>query len=389
VQAAAQVLAEQKPRNVDAMGKSVENTAYTKAKETVEAAGLDAEHAAYAFKQVKDKANIGDALTQRPGEVARMKAAEDLENVQNFVGNQAAAKGVTPRSPAAGAPFKPIKDGPLESINVGPNSKGKIDAQFFPEARQAEYMLQKPAANMNERWGNAAEARSALLAHERTAMINGDTVRADAMRAIADTVRVQQEKMVRAVLPKPQADALITHLKNADTRYRAAIEAGGPDIVKTIAAGGAKGNQAKAKFDALATNDPIAQRMMNALTTAEKRAGDKTLFHIALTAAGTLHFIPVVGTAASAVAGAITAAKLKQMGTDYMVRRGAGQMVTFKDLVAKEFPQVTSALRQGGAAVGSSAGVDAARALVAPAAPAQPTDGRLYVGPTTNSPAAR
>lgn len=364
IQDAAKILAEQKPRIVDATGKSVENTAYTKAKATVESAGLDAEHVAYAYNQVANKSSKGEAFTQRPGEVARMKAAEDLQNIQDFVGNKAVEQNISPKSPAPGAPFKPIKDGPIDSINTGPNSKGKIDAQYLPEAKQAEFMLQKDAANMNERWGNGVEARAELLAHERTAIRNGDMVRAKAMRDIADTIRVQQERMVKQVLPKEQSDALIQHLKNADNRYRNAVLAGGEDIVGTIAKGGSKGNQAKAAFDSLAHDDPIAQRWTNSLVRAERRGANSLGMGALLGATTAAHF--VLGPAATAVGAVVSINKAKQMLMDYMLQKGAGKQVNFAQLVAKEFPQITAGLRQGGAAVGTDMGVNTAKSLVAP-----------------------
>jgi hypothetical protein len=363
VQDAAKVLSEQKPKNVLADGRTVENKAYTQAKETVESRGIDPEHAAYAHEQVSKQATKGEALTQRPGAIEAAKAGQQLENTQNFVGNTAAAQGVMPKSPAAGAPFKPIPNGPVAQVLTGPGGTGKVPAAYMQEAAHAEMMLQKPAANMRERWGNAADARATLLQHERDALNSAtpDKVRATAMRELADTVRDQQEKMVKTLLPKKQADALIQHLKNADTRYRNAMTAGGDDIVGTIAKGGAKSNQAKTAFDALAHDDPAAKRMMTAMVAAEqsfikKHGISGTLTGTALATAYALSHVPVVNVIAGGVAGAMGLAKAKQLISNYITQRGAGKTVTFKDLVLKDQTQAKTMARSGGAALGAGVG---------------------------------
>ena len=76
VQQAAKVLSEQKPKNVLADGTSVENKAYTQAKDLVESRGLDAQHAAYAYDQVKNQATKAEAFTQRPGAIEAAKAGQ-------------------------------------------------------------------------------------------------------------------------------------------------------------------------------------------------------------------------------------------------------------------------------------------------------------------------
>jgi hypothetical protein len=368
IQQAAKVLSEQKPKNVLADGTSVENKAYTAAEKTVKDAGIDVEHAAYAHEQVSKQATKGEAFTQRPGAIEAAKAAQQLENTQNFVGTAGAAQGVIPKSPAAGAPFKPIPNGPVSQVLTGPGGTGKIAAQYMPEAAQAEFMLQKPAANMRERWGNAADARAQLLEHERNALKGDkpDKVRAAAMRELADNVRDQQEKMVKTLLPQKHADALMQHLKTADTRYRNAMTAGGDDIVATIAKGGGKSNQAKNAFDALAHDDPAARRMMTAMVNAEQGIVKKYGFGTAAAASAyALAHVPVVGQAAAAVAGTIALYKAKQQISNYMAMRGAGKQVSFKDLVLKDSTQTKAGLRQGGAAIGGAVGGQAAEDFAA------------------------
>jgi hypothetical protein len=357
---AGKVLSKEPPKIMDATGKMVVNPKYETAEKFIKEKGQDPEAMRYAVEQVEQKATKGEAFTERPGGVEKLKAGNRLQEIQDFMQTGSAITGVKPRSPAPNAPFTPIPGGPVASIMTSPTSGGKIAAAYMPEATRAEVLLQAKAANMGERWGNAATAREELLAHERKAIRDGDTVRAQAMRDIADTVRGQQEQMVRTLLPKQQADIMMDHLAKADLRYRNAVMAGGDDIVNTIAKGGRQGNQARAAFDALAGKDPTATRMMNALTAIKNRK-ENSLLYVSATALGALSFAPVVGPVAAGALGVITVAKAKQAISDLMVKRGAAKLVTMRDLIAQELsPQAKAILAKGGATIGAAAGAQGA-----------------------------
>jgi hypothetical protein len=189
------------------------------------------------------------------------------------------------------------------------------------------------------------------------------------MRDIADTVRDKQHDMARAILPKHQADALIQHLATSDKRYRNAIMAGGDDIVQTIAKGGAKANQSKTAFEALAANDPTAHRAMTAMVKAEqgflkKHGLSTTLGGTAAALAYAAAHVPVVNIVAGGVATTVGLYKAKEIAANYMALRGAGDKVTFKELVLKDNAKTKAVLRRTGAEAGSITGARASEAYV-------------------------
>lgn len=356
---AAEVLSTQQPKVADATGKTVVNPAYEQAEKFIKGKGQDPEEMKYAYEQVRDRATRGEAFTQRPGELERRKAAAALEGIKEEVG---ASTNVVPPNYPAGTK---LKDGPIAAIRTDANRGGTVPETFRADAVDAERRMLQPAASMGEKWGQLADVRKDLLTKERAAIAGNDQEAAKAMRSIADNVREHQENIAKKFLPKEQADALITHLKNTDVRYRNAIMAGGDDIVKTIAAGGAKGNQAREAFTALAHGDPTAQRMMASLVRAQNRGeGYKFIAAVGGTATGVAHFIPVVAPVAASVGITLATAKAAQMLKDIMVQRGAGKLVTMDQLLQKELSSATRLnLARGGAAVGSAVGAQAADAV--------------------------
>jgi hypothetical protein len=359
---AARVLAEQEPRVADATGKMVENKAYTAAVEKAKAMHQSPDELAYNFRETTKvleegkttPKTMGEALVQRPGERERVAAGQALQDVQDKVGAAAEGQGIKFKTPAGAVP-----DGPVSSVLTPTNPAGKVPAAFLPEAQHAEGLMKGPAANAHDMWGNAAEARSFLLETERDAIRAGDTVKAGAMRVLADKVRGKQEEMVKTLLPKDQADALLQHLTNSDKRYRRAVMAGGDDIVATIAKGGEKGREAQAAFKALSGDDPMAQRMMDVLVRAQKPIAEGGKAGLSAGAAYLLLHVPGVG---PYLAGGVGAAKGVQLLRDYMARRGAGDTATFAKLVAsRPSPAVQNALGAAGATVGSGAGAETAR----------------------------
>jgi hypothetical protein len=140
------------------------------------------------------------------------------------------------------------------------------------------------------------------------------------------------------------------------------VLAGGDDIVKTVAKGGKEGNQARAAFEALAGNDPSAKHMLNSLVRAENRKKEgMDALKIAGASLATAHFVPIIGTAAGMVGGVVSVTKGMQMLKDYMVQKGAGKAVTFKQLMGKEITDKKMLhLRSSGAATGGVVGSQAA-----------------------------
>ncbi len=349
VQDAAKTLATQQPKIADATGKMVPNTAYNKAEQVVKDAGIDAEHAAYAYNVSKAGMPKGEALAQRPSAVEAAKTGKEYQAINADMTDAAASmsKNITPRN---------VQGGPTSLVRDAQNPGGTVPAKYAKDAEDAQLRVTAPAKTWDAKWNQLGEARSDLLKKERDALAStaGDkTERAEAMRALADAVRVQQEKVALHVLGPQKGKAAIARLEAADVRYRNAMVASGDgDIVKAIAQGGAEGRKAQAAFDALAANDPTAQRMVRSLVEMSKskieRAG--VAGATALSAYALLH-IPVVGAAAATT---VSVLKAQQMLRDYMAKRGAGAPVKFNDMIARESRKGYAA--RAGSVIGSSVG---------------------------------
>ena len=103
------------------------------------------------------------------------------------------------------------------------------------------------------------------------------------------------------------------------------------DIVGTIAKGGPAGREANQAFKALATGDPEAQRVMNALVSYRKGYGMKEIATYGGILAGELHL-----TGSAIVSAPLIAAKLASMARDFMTQRGAGRPVTMDTLLRQQ-----------------------------------------------------
>lgn len=369
VQAAGKVLAEQQPKKVLADGSTVDNPAYLAAEKTVKDRGIDPEFAAHAHNEVARQATRGEAFVGRPGATARAKAGAELEDIKNQVGETAAAARVTPR---AMPPNTFIPNGPMANLNSPTNPSGKIGAQYRPEVSQAEATMQRPAGSVSEKWGNVAEARETLLKHERTAKIAGDTDKADTMREAANIVRDHQEKIIRALMPKEKAEALIQHNRVVNDRYRQAMLASDKDIVAKVAKGDAEGNQIKTAWDTAAKNDPTAKAWLNSLVAAHDSSPKGDAFKVVATAAGGLAAFPLVHPVAGVVLGLVSAETARRAVVNYMTQKAANKMVTFKDLIMRDLTPIKQGIRRGSAAMGGAAGTSAMQQALEPAAPASP-----------------
>lgn len=371
---AAEVIAKEQPKIADATGKMVPNAKYEAAEQFIKNKGMDPEGLAYGFKQVEQQVSRGQAFAERPGGVEQLKQGRQLENIKNQVADAGAAAGVGGLTPKG-----PIPSGPISTIRAPANLSGNIPQEYLPYAQHAESALLRPTRSVGEHWSNAADAREYLLRVERSALSGSspDTIKAQAMRDIADNVRQYQEIIARALLPKAQSDALIGHLKDTDQAYRKAVLAGGDNIVETIAAGGKKGNQARTAFNELARNDPVAKSWMNALVGAQTKGTRAILWTTVAGLSGTAAaVVPIAGPAIGAVGGAISVVKGLGVIKDYMVQKGAGKVVTMKNMMGRQVisDQAATRFRQAGAALGSAMGAAAAQRAVAPSgntAPAQ------------------
>lgn len=365
---AGRTLAEQKPKNMLADGTTVENKAYTDAENFAKDRNIDPDHLAHAYEQVKKQANRGEAFVSRPSRVEQRQAAAGLDEVVQGAG---AATAGTPLTKAQ----QIISDVKHPAVLI---KSGLVPPAFSSDANTAAREMSgagKPrSTNFGQVIDNMATARTTLLEKERAAKAltpnSSDFVRKDEMvknyNLLGQHVRQEQEKVIRALLPPDKAQPLIDQLHASSARYRTAMMAGGDDIVQTIAAGGAKANQARTAFNNLAGADQEAKNMMRALTTAEGRKGKSVALSVAITASGLMSVVPIIGPVVGGVGTVMSAVKLGQIAKDYMVQRGAGKMVTMKDLVFQDIAKTRDIMRRGGATVGGSIGGNFAHSLVYP-----------------------
>jgi hypothetical protein len=355
---AAKTLANEEPKIASASGKMVDNPAYKKAKQDIEAIGKNPDQVAHDTRAMQAGTPKGEALASRPGSIeAERIGREEYQPIAAEIG--AAGKGMAPKALPA------LTDGPLSTIRTPQNPKGTVPdtPELNRVAQHAEIAVTSPAKSVDAKWALLGQTRSELLRGERDAMTStavDKSATAQAMRDIADSVRVQQEKVARALLPPAKADALIQRLETADKNYRRAMLAGAGedgDIVKAIAKGGKEGREAQAAFTALSGNDPVARRMVNSLVEMEKSKVERYgVGAIVLSSAQLLHLFGPVG---SVVAGGLTAMKAKQMISDAMIKKGAGSQLTFKQILGNELRKENA--RKVGATIGANVGGQIAR----------------------------
>jgi hypothetical protein len=356
--AAGKILSEQQPKVLDATGKMVENKVYTGAAEAVKRLHQDPEAVAYNYAQTQKVLNeggipktMGEVLPQRPGAVAAAKAGQQYDAIRAKVN----AAAVPPAAPFSSK----FNDGPASLVG----KPGVPNTQVFKDAAAtAETQMSQKANTWGQVFDNQIKARTGLLTKEREAMEMapgpGKDEATKAYRAMADQVRLQQERIVAKLLPPDQSKDLMDKLRQTDFEYQRALKAGGNDLPKVIAQGGDKAREARSAFDAIVGNDVGAKRMLDSLTKLHQTAARRALrgggqAAVLGSAAALAHFVPGVGTLAGAGIGFVQGYKILQ---ELLINHGAGGAATFNQL-AKNYVTKRQLGRYGrmGAVAGSQA----------------------------------
>lgn len=223
-------------------------TAQTKAEMTLKDAGMKPEEAAYAHKVSSEGVPKQEAQAAKPGALEQQRVGTGYQQIESEV----SSKGV-------GAPKStpPMPDGPVAKA-----TEQKMSPGMLRTAERTEMAISLPAANWQAKWVQLKDARSALLELERDAITStsaGRTQQAKDYRALAGTVRKQQEKAADAVFGPVEGPKVIDRLKVLDTRYRNLMEAtNGGDLAKAAGTAGEAGRDADRKFRAFAHDDPVA-----------------------------------------------------------------------------------------------------------------------------------
>lgn len=303
--------------------------AATKAEKQLKDAGLNPDEAAYAAEQTAAKTPRAEALANRPGAIEQAEVSRGYDQLRADVDKA----GVGAPKPAPKLP-----DGPLAAVENGLVAKSASNTR---RAQEAEVLVTAPAKSWGEKWDQLVEARSKLLASERTALsstsADKDLISGD-RRKLADTVRAQQKKVADYVFGPGKGEAAIKRLEVLDARYARLQEAtGGGDVLNVAKLSGQKGRDADKAFRAFAHDDPQAIAAWDHLRrTAGTHSGEGWL-HAAI-------HLPFVGKA-------ISAARMAVLLHRWNAVRAAGGNVKFRDLV-RNMPDdsgVERALGQAGA----------------------------------------
>jgi hypothetical protein len=168
--------------------------------------------------------------------------------------------GATGIPPSVSPPKLP--DGPVWAVD-----NGKVSEKFRETAERAEAAATAPRFDPETKSRDLQKIRSSLLEAEQNALTSNESDRAQTakdMRKLADTIRVQQERLADHVLGPNAAKPWIQRLRTTDYRYRKLMDAtNGGNLEAAAGLKGEAGRTADRAFRAFAQNDPAAVAAWN------------------------------------------------------------------------------------------------------------------------------
>jgi hypothetical protein len=299
--------------------------AYDEAVQKAKDAGIDPEHLAYAVKQVGAGATKGEAVVERPLEMRKQQLGQEFQDVSKKVGETGVGK-------VKAQPTLP--DGPTSLVRTKDNPAGVVPEKYAKAAQDAEIRVTAPAANFQDKWDQLHKVQSDLLAKERDAIQStapDKTERAEAMRALAESVHKQQEKIANYVFGPKAAPAIMAQYRQARAEYAKLMQLeNGKGLIEAAAKTDKQGREVTQQYMTIAANDPLAQAMFKRLVSAE-RSGKGTADKVIVPLAVLGHLVPGAGH----VAAALTVGKAQRLVREVLIERGAGKPVQMKDLLPK------------------------------------------------------
>jgi hypothetical protein len=281
------------------------------AERTLKDAGLKPEEAAYAHRVSSEGVPKQEAEAARPGVLEQERLGKGYDRLTQAVDET--GKGAVKAAPK-------LVDGPRAAVE-----NKKVSAKHAELAERVEAAITAPAPDWKTKWTQLQKARSDLLEAERDALastVPGKSQTARDMRALADTVRKQQEKAAKYVFGEKDGEKFMGYMKVLDVRYRNLMEAtNGGELAKAAATKGEAGREAERKFVAFAHDDPQAIAAYRAMRGAR---GDVAEATVPWTVAA--EGLPVVGKV-------VKVAKLASILRDWARERAAGNPVKFGDLI--------------------------------------------------------
>jgi hypothetical protein len=308
-------------------------------------AGLNPEHAAYAHTvDVEPGMTKAEAEIARPGVLEKQRVSAAYDALREELPPRKGLKAAMDATESVRAGTSRLSDGPVAAVE-----SGRVSKKHAELAERAENAIVAPVKNWDEKWRDLVDTRSSLLAAERDALEStaiGKTQVAKDMRTLADTVRVQQEKVATAVFGKKAGEAFIGRLEVLDKRYATLMEAtNGGKVVEAAKWTGDKGKAADKAFRAFAHDDPTAIAAWDAMRHPERNVEKdiRTLVGV--------EGIPILGHV-------VKYAKLAANWSEWQAQRAAGGHAKFIDFV----PELKEALAARSRMIGNAAGTAGARA---------------------------
>lgn len=346
--AANETLRTEPPKLPGAAGATTANPKYEAAEKAKEKAELTIkemmpnakpDEVAYAHKVESESVPRQEAQAARPGAGEKEAIGAGYRQLESDVG--AAGRGAPKATPK-------LADGPIAAVE-----NKQVSAKHAELAQRTETAITAPAKDWQSKWTQLKDVRSALLDAERDAMTStapGRTQTAKDMRALADTVRTQQEKAANYVFGPTKGAEVINKLRMLDTRYARLMKAtNGNDLAAAARMKGEAGREADRAFRAFAHDDPAALSAWSAMrgTGPDVERDIRTMIGA--------ERVPVLGHLVSAV-------KLVAGYNRWRAERAAGSAAKFEDFV----PELKEAAARRGRAfrdIGGSAGARAAVSL--------------------------
>lgn len=354
--AANEVLRTEQPKILSAAGSAIgpnpkydaAKAAKDKAEIVLKDAGLNPEEAAYAHRVAGEGVPKREAIVNRPGEIEKRDVGAGYQQLEQELPPRKGLKASEDQIAAMKKLGGRLADGPIAAVVKGDVVQSKTNTEL---AQHVEAAITAPAKTWAEKWSQLKDARTDLLQAERDALSStaaGRTQTAKDMRALADTVRTQQEKIATTVFGKKDGDAFVARLKVLDTRYAKLMDAtNGGDIAKAVAMKGEAGRDAEKRFMAFASRDPEARAAYRAMRGVKGNAFEATV-PWTVAAEG----LPFVGKV-------VKVTKLAGMLTNWMAEHEAGSPVRFRDLVKFPHDDNGQLIRSGMGGAGARAAVSA------------------------------
>jgi hypothetical protein len=330
-----------------------------RSKAAIEKLGHDPDDIAYAAEQANQKATKGEANMERPlaaekatvgqgyqAQRAELAATPVNQHVVNSDGSAwDASKGYG------------IADGPKSTVRTAENPKGAVDEAYAADAESAQRLASAPAASPAERWGNVEKAQAELLRKERDAYANNDTTRANAMRTMATSLRGEQARIAKGLLPEGRAQPFMDELHALDERYAKVMKLSEgikqSKLDSLLSKNTPESREFETNFKQIAGNDVSAIRTFNAIKANARNSlgGEAKLMLPVIAGEVTANAtgIPTMGVASAAIGLHRT---YKILG-DWLSAKALGKTVKFADFMRQETKAPT--VNVGGrAAVGAA-----------------------------------